>query len=487
MAENKKGLVIGGSILGVVIIGLAIGLGVGLSAPWLKKDDTNAMGIGAFSNLESFDNDGFNNGVKVSAQEYLEGQSKEYAKPYHWRKKLDLQTSQYSDDGHEYVDMMNDYYGSNDIIISAGFQVAGAITGAAPAEDGSTSGFDGVFTTKDGKNTEYANSKKKSVVMMDDAYLSTLYTNAASVSFAAEGAGYLSAMAAGIYTTWDSEVNDGSNKIVMWGGLPFPTVYDYMSGFAQGITDFNENFGTTIELYNGVSKDEYNTIGTDNDSKWTWFSGGFDATTGTPSGDSAKARTDWAMENNASIVFPIAGGNTTVAENELVAAGDITTKLIGVDSDYTMSSSNDDLYIGSAQKNLVEGGQLALWGIDDFDGDGERNYEETEIDANDEYGLEHEAEYKDWIALGEESVGAENIQGIQLRGDLGNGGAGYIYGDAASAGMNADFAKAEEYFYGVGTYTDTKYGSTNLSELIKAIQEDESLVVNAEDEHFTAS
>lgn len=111
--------------------------------------------------------------------------------------------------------MLEDYFIDNDIVISAGFQVANAIGGEdLAAVNGYPTGVTGLFE----RNRSLANSNTKAFVLMDDATLSQLYTNAASVSFAAEGAGYMAGLAAAAYTAADiqnriaSEIEEGAGS-----------------------------------------------------------------------------------------------------------------------------------------------------------------------------------------------------------------------------------------------------------------------------------
>lgn len=467
--KTKWNLRIGGSIALTAVLALSLGLviGWGVTSNNSSMNDVtsnNEKGIGAFSNLGSFTEDGFNNGVLTAAQNYINTYdgNDTYSNAYPDRAKLDEKTSSYSDDGHEYVDMLSEYYNENDIIISAGFQVAGALTGSADT-------FDGVFTDKNGKNTDYVNSKSKAFVLLDDSSLPTLYDNVASISYAAEGAGYLSGYAAAVYTEWDWYTNKEKNgvpNIIMWGGNPFSTVYDFMSGFAQAITEINTNYeGHTLasgepfkkitlwsgDTVSGKGISDENTYGTSTGNENTWYSFGFDSSEATNDGAIAKIKTQNALSNNTSIVFPVAGGNSTVAETVLMGADSTTTKIVGVDSDATLASSNDDLYIGTAQKNLVTGGQLGLWAMDDFDGDGVRNSDD---------GLNEEDTFGQNVLIGDDGVSDSNdlynswfasditTNGVQFRGDIANGGVGFQFGSNVSAGMNEELKNAIVYVLG---------------------------------------
>ncbi len=458
--STKRNLILGGSIAAAVLIGLGTGIGAGYGIWGNNNTNTgtaaaNSNGVGAFSNLDSFTNDGFNNGVLTSATEYSEFETTQSG--------LEQKTSSYSGDGHEYVDMIESYYSTNDIIISAGFQVANAITGADSNYDGIID-FGGVFTDKDGNNTSYANSSNKAFVLLDDAVLASQYTNAASISFAAEGAGYAAGIAASLYTHYDAYYNHGDKtkitdadytpNIVMWGGMAFNTVYDFMSGFAQGVTEYNdanEILGldgatdTDIVLWSGggigadpiegTDTTDYGVeISADNsyDGKGgnvdTWYTGGFDADASTTNGTKAQSKTTNAINNDASVVFPIAGGNTSVAE-AIVSANkkDSSTKMMGVDADSTLSAADPSVYLGTAEKNLVLGGQYGLWAMDDYNKDGIRNYEEYKHDPStytDDFLDAHKGDdgMDKWID------DSSNPYGAQFRGTASNGGVGFLVG-----------------------------------------------------------
>ncbi len=399
----------------------------------LPVKTTNTQ-IGAFANLDSFDHDGFNGGVKAAASAYNNGD---------WAS-VNQQTSLYSSDGAIYVDLLNELFNKSDIIISAGFQVANAVTGL-PGQ------FDGVFTDRDGHDTSFANSKDKSFVLLDDTSLGNRYSNAASVSYAAEGAGFLAGLGGAIYTEYDAYVNKKETaNIVMWGGMPFDTVVSFLAGFAQAISWTNETYASVsnfkpITLWSGGQRPtekikESNSYGTITDAN-TWFTTGFESSSLTPDGKSAKIKTQNAIDAGASIVFPVAGGNTTIAEATL-ASQKSSTKLIGVDADVTLTSDHDELYIGTAAKNLVDGGQLALWSMDDDDDDGLRNYEDSDSVKSDEYN--------NWLNT------STNDKGVELQGSIENGGVSFIYDEGQDSGINNDFQTAIMTIFGKNDPAEAK-------------------------------
>ncbi len=479
MTRIKNKLFVAGSIAATVLMAGALTATTNSNVQQAieTQNTTTRMGadttIGAFANLESFDNDGFNNGVKQAATKYTGD----------WSSVVN-DTSTYSDDGMIYVDPITTMYSNADIIISAGFQVSGAITGMAGV-------WDGVFTNADGSNTDLANSDDKAIVLLDDSLLSTLYTNAASISFAAEGAGFLAGVGAAVYTEYDAIVNNKDNaNIVMWGGMAFPTVYDFMSGFAQAITWANDTYAGT-EVAGGTYKDitiwsggsqvgdnisaEYS-YGTSTDPN-TWYTFGFDASEATTSGKAAAIKTQNAIDNGASVVFPIAGGNTTVAEQTIVGAGAGagTTRLLGVDADATLASDNKDLYIGTAAKNLEDGGYYGLWAMDDNDGDGIRNY----MDEDDASLVDDQAEFNNWV-----DADATGVQGVQLRGTIDNGGVSFQYSTATgqSSGINAEFATA------IQTVLVAESGSEEAAlDALLTTAQDANTTINSADDQFVPS
>ncbi len=427
--------------------------------PVKTNDDTK---IGAFANLESFDNDGFNGGVKAAATAYNNGD---------WAS-VNSQTSSYSDNGQIYVDEINNQFSTSNIIISAGFQVANAITGM-PGQ------FDGVFTDRNGENTALANSSDKAFVLLDDTVLGNTYSNAASVSYAAEGAGFLAGLAGAVYTEYDANVNNKENaNIVMWGGMPFDTVASFLAGFAQAITWTNENYSNVanfkpITIWSGGQKagegiGASNSYGSSTDSN-TWYTFGFDADTSNSNGKSAELKTQNAIDAGASIVFPVAGGNTTVAEDTLVGNAGTTTKLIGVDADVTVTSAHDDLYIGTAAKNLSDGGQLALWSMDDDDKDGIRNFEDADAAKP--------SEYSEWD-------NSNSGKGVELQGSIDNGGVSFIYDEGQQAGINTEFQSAMTAVFGKGTPAE---GKEAFEAFLTTATDAQGGVINSSDDAFIPS
>ncbi len=498
-----KNKILTGSILAVALLGTSFAFSTTQNYTEIvnseraiddAKTDANALGVGAFANLDSFDNDGFNHGVKTSYIKYLttygsgegteadgahKAMTAEEAEKYFGEHS---RTSNYSDDGHEYVEMFNQFFTTNSIAVSAGFQVANAFNGMGGA-------FDGVFTDKTGTNTDLANHNNAAIVLLDDASLAASYNNAASISFAAEGAGFLAAIGAAVYTQYDAEVNNIEiPNIVMWGGMPFPTVYDFMSGFAQGITDANtwgesQEWYKEITLWNGGLKKNdtiedtavYGDASNEADAN-AWYTKGFSAATGVADGDIAKVKTTNAIKADASVVFPIAGGNTSIAEAEIAKNSGTHTRMMGVDADSSLSAQKPELYLGTAEKNLEMGGYLGLWAMDDADDDGERNFNDSDATAPDEYAA--------W--------NPDTTTGVQLHGDIDNGGVGFNYVNGGimvegetdiSKGYSLDLVEAWKFVAEKTTWDATAEGF----EALLAEAQDKTGTIEAADSQFTAA
>ncbi len=274
-------------------------------------------------------------------------------------------------------------------------------------------------------------------VVVDNSTLGAQYENAVSITYAAEGAGFLAGIAAAAYTIGDSIINDiETPNIVMWGGKNYATVYSFMSGFAQAIEQVNlidgvEDGGDiNITLWSGGGYgdneiNEGNTYGTTDESDAsTWYTFGFDPVGETESAKLAEEKTRNAFENDASIIFPIAGGNIGVAIDYLSSFTDSHTKIIGTDTDRTTDYvDNADLIIGSATKNIIVGGFLGMAALDE---ELSTTYK-TDIDAWDA-SIKYEA------------------KGTVLEATGINGGVGFTYlnqeGVDSTSGMNADFVEA---------------------------------------------
>ncbi len=391
---NGKRILTTGSILSLILIGATLSINTttksveaidnaieqrNSSRTLITEEDldtTGELSEGSYEDIMFFSSDNYKtNGFDRAAYKSLvafanaKGQD-----PSSYSAKI---TSKYDDTGENYKSEILDLYHSGvKTIITSGFQVANTFMGSdysnvtfvdyegiwgTPNEDGSVNGFEDNY-----------------IILLDDGLLGQTYKNAISVQFAAEGAGYLAGYIASLYTIADSIVNEKTPNIVMWGGSNFPTVYSYMSGFAQAITEVNEStfyesFGLEdIILWSGgdfsdrkiSNANSYST--SDVLDATTWYTFGFNGPDGTQNAKIAKQKTKNALDAGASVIFPIAGGNIAIVLDAISQSKSTTTKAIGVDTDATIDFESTSQYLlGSATKSLTLSGAIALGSLDD--------------------------------------------------------------------------------------------------------------------------
>lgn len=284
-----------------------------------------------------------------------------------------------------------------------------------PTQYGGDGGYP--LVNSDGTSLNYSDSY---FILGDDSSLSTMYSNAISISFMSNESGFMAGLAAGLYSfalqmddtkagyqgqlnpngSMSTAAGDGENLVGTWGGAAYDTVVTYMSGYEQGVNFFNYAIlgynldGSYVRATPGYQKslrlaedinnsgqariDKVYVVGSDghnlytpdydkpahNDQNysgkddWTstandiWFNGLFDYGI-YPGGISANNKTSSMIDANTSVIFPVAGGQTTNALN--LAKNSKQTKIIGVDTDlgYAFSSPKDIEHIlGSTTKNL---------------------------------------------------------------------------------------------------------------------------------------
>ncbi len=469
-------------ILGAVLISASLTMPVVSASVKAIELASSANHNGAifFSNKHDPLQDGFNNATYDAYYDYYSNEIKDndnYKANTATSHPKWKNTQKFSADGRAYVPEIEKIFSASnlstssssmesdkgDLLLTSGFNVATAFTGVEGE-------WDGVFTDKDGSLTPLANNDKKMVILLDDDSLATQYSNAVSISYKAEGAGLLASVAAAIYTEWESISNSHKEaSIVMWGGMPFPSIRGYMTGFAQGIDLINEKYEGTmitfehddgqgnittfskpykpITIWNGGYEDgdkqtEYNTwnphtsltnkpIELNDEQKHEWYTFGFDMDTSVyKNADLAYKKTENAIAGDASIIFPIAGGNTGAVIKALSDYNNKTTKIIGVDTDNTVDYPIASKYIiGSATKNLEDSGKYALWAMDDYDGNGTRNFEDNITgDPMLTEGMEF---YNGWVNKDSQST---DLPGISLVGDKDNGGVSFTYLNQDNAG-----------------------------------------------------
>ncbi len=386
-----------------------------------------------YSNFPGYEQNGFNLSTYQAAVAYANAVATDATlistpKDIKYR-----QTKQYDDTGAGYINDMKEMYdGGANVIISSGFQVAATFEGVY-GSDGSLIA-EGIYAPdEEGNPTKYTD---KHVVLLDDNVLGTKYENAVSVQFAAEGAGYEAGLVASLYTLGNYAAENVDNQnIVMWGGINYGTVYSFMSGFAQAIETVNaidgEVEGGLIDItlwsggdYSDTGISAENTYGTSSkENAQTWYSGGFGTEADTKL---AIQKTENALDAGASVVFPVAGGNTGAALDTIASkSNDSQTVVIGVDTDNTIdyaAPEKAELIIGSATKSLVEGGLLGLLitgeATDEFIASDlnlielQKNIANWEVDT-----------VIDWWT----EEGGNTPKGTVLQGTIDNGGVGFTY------------------------------------------------------------
>lgn len=502
--KTKKGLIIGGSTIAALSI-------VGLVTTSLVLSSKQGKGLNGihditfFSNFPDYRANGFNKSTYNAAlnyQEYIretEGYQGEKSVGY-------STTKEYDDTGYKYVDEISDVYDRGaEIILTSGFQVANTFTGQPEYNvDGNITGYEdnGIWGIPDvNGNVEETNKyKDKKIVLLDDDVLGSTYQNAASVRYAAEGAGFAAGIASSIYTEWNFATNDEieDKLIVMWGGINYSTVYSFLSGFAQSITWFNDEFNgfltgnEKIEIWNGGSTidepiDSDDLYSSKVEGNVDWYSGGFDGPGESVSAGVADIKTTNALKQDASILFPIAGGNTAIALNGIDKAPQ-KTKVIGVDTDNTLEYPNNaDDILGSATKSLEKSGELALWVFDDYDNDGIINAEESEVDANDMLKEEIENFMTPTISSPDGWLVDDSL-GYVFEGTITNGGVGFTYKHDEEV-HNSDFEQALNWFFENAEFTNSVTGEqfTSFEEILELAIVGVGGIIEDSDPVFTLS
>ena len=124
-----------------------------------------------------------------------------------------------------------------------------------------------------------------------------------------------------------------SGKVGTFGGMKIPSVTIFMDGFADGVAKFNEDEGKNVEV-----------IGWDKEKQEGQFADTFDdQQVGTQIAESM-------VQQGADVIMPVAGpvgfGAAAVAREK----GDVM--IIGVDTDWFVSSEYGDVTLTSVQKSI---------------------------------------------------------------------------------------------------------------------------------------
>ena len=190
------------------------------------------------------------------------------------------------------------------LIIGVGFNLADAIGAAAVANSGVDFALvDSTFSD------DYAGDNTRALV------------------FNTQEAAYLAGYAAAAFTK--------TGTVATFGGIQIPSVTIFMDGFADGVSKYNEDNGTDVNL-----------IGWDKDTQTGQFTNSFDdQTLGTQVANQL-------IQQGADIIMPVAGPVGLGAASAAQAAGD--TYIVGVDSDwYESASEYKDIILTSVVKEIA--------------------------------------------------------------------------------------------------------------------------------------
>lgn len=351
---------------------------------------------------------------------------------------------------------------------------------------------------------EAKNGGWKQIVADDTTLLGKDHEAATSIVYEANSAGFIAGLAGATYLTsqiyqYGKDVK--TDDITVWGGVPFNTVYDWLSGFEQGVNYFNykvlgydisgkalttatnswllqdainKKLGTATDIFQGSdfnnkggidlsngfeykgdsegidinyssavkADNEQKSNVKDYDNKKGWYTGGFgtqqnleeptDNGEDSVSAHNAKDRAESAVEYSP-VIFPVAGGQTEITSIVLNDHKGSTNKLIGVDTDATVSdSAHADKYIGSATKNLQASTSLATWYVDRFENvyNSNNNAASKEIGKTSFGGISASNFMSDYDSSNPESKGWKvndsTYKGNVFKGSYSNGGVQFV-------------------------------------------------------------
>lgn len=242
-------------------------------------------------------------------------------------------------------------------------------------------------------------SNFKSIYLDDSNWSLRDYENIISIYFLANEASFVAGVLGAMYLV--STYEDPSEwNITTWGGLPYDSVVQLMSGFEQGInwfnyyylgTDINGNPATSsgvVESLNvapGQKVDLFNYNDEHVDYSKKALDGGKYYTNSFNAGDAEDEALVLIDQLDAKIIFPVAGGQTLDALSKIDALGS-EAKVIGVDTDarFTYSEDYKDYILTSATKNVSLSTYYATWYAQErFEDESEADYEGEEINPFD--------------------------------------------------------------------------------------------------------
>ncbi|MBR5950589.1 MAG: BMP family ABC transporter substrate-binding protein [Actinomycetaceae bacterium] len=124
-----------------------------------------------------------------------------------------------------------------------------------------------------------------------------------------------------------------SGKVGTFGGMKIPSVTIFMDGFADGVAKYNEDEGKSVEV-----------IGWDKEKQEGQFADTFDdQQVGTQIAESM-------IQQGADVIMPVAGPVGFGAAAAARSAGDVM--IVGVDTDWFVSSEYGDVTLTSVQKAI---------------------------------------------------------------------------------------------------------------------------------------
>jgi basic membrane protein A len=204
-----------------------------------------------------------------------------------------------SKDEADYANNINAMVSANcNLIITVGFLLADATAAAAAAN----------------ADTDFA--------IIDFAFDPPI-DNVKGLTFETDEAAFLAGYAAA-----------GSTKtgtVATFGGMNIPTVTIFMDGFLAGVNYFNTETGGSVKVLGWDGKNGSFTDDFDDQTKGQNLAQGF-------------------IDQGADIIMPVAGPVGLGAAAAAKAAGD--TWIIGVDSDWTLTTDYKDIILTSVMKNM---------------------------------------------------------------------------------------------------------------------------------------
>lgn len=123
-----------------------------------------------------------------------------------------------------------------------------------------------------------------------------------------------------------------SGTVATFGGIQIPSVAVFMDGFADGVTKYNDDIGTSVSL-----------LGWDKDAQTGSFTGDFENQA------NGQNLAQGFIDQGADIIMPVAG---PVGLGAAAAAADADKKIIWVDSDGFLTTDQGSIILTSVMKQI---------------------------------------------------------------------------------------------------------------------------------------